>query len=83
MIRGRGIMKKRAIDNLTVWFLVWPPSFVMCPVIFFFCLCAVFPYAPLFEVFDYWLLYSMVGGLFGAWFFGWCYRQAMKDAPVC
>ena len=63
-------MKKRAIDNLTVWFLVWPPSFVMCSVIFFFCLCAVFPYAPLFEVFDYWLLYSMVGGLFGAWFFG-------------
>jgi H+/Cl- antiporter ClcA len=73
-------MKERTKDNLIVWFFCCPTSFVMCSVINFFCLCAVFPYAPLFEVFDYWLLYSVVGGLFGAWFFGWGYRRAVKDA---
>ena len=76
-------MKERTIDNIIVWFFVWPTFFVMCSVISFFCLCGFFYDAPLFEVFDYWLLYSVGGGLFGAWFFGRCYRRAVKHTPEC
>ena len=62
-------MKKRAIDNLIVWFLVWPPSFLMCSVISFFCLCAVF---LMLRYLNVRLLTFVFNGWrpFGAWFLG-------------
>ncbi len=77
-LKGRDTMKRRDVDDFLVFFIVWPISFVVWGFISFGCQCVfVFPNSGL-EVLGYILLFTLVGGLFGAWGMGRFYRWVTK-----